>query len=51
MPISRALAFPADLLTALRAVDLRPLAPRAVLHVHLHEAALHGTPGVARVEG
>ena len=29
----------------------RPLAPKAVLHVHLHEAALHGTDGVARVEG
>jgi hypothetical protein len=33
---ARALAFPADLLDALREVDLRPLAPRAVLHVHLH---------------
>ena len=29
----------------------RPLAPKAVLHVHLHEAALHGTDAVARVEG
>lgn len=48
---SRALAFPADLLDALREVDLSPLAPRAVLHVHLHEAALHGTAAVARVEG
>ncbi|QBX55159.1 hypothetical protein EXE58_06610 [Nocardioides seonyuensis] len=48
---ARALAFPADLLAALRDVDLSPLATRAVLHVHLHEAALHGTPGVARVEG
>ncbi|KRE92197.1 hypothetical protein ASG76_17210 [Nocardioides sp. Soil774] len=48
---TRALAFPADLLDALRDVDLAPLAPRGVLHVHLHEAALHGTDGVARVEG
>ena len=48
---SRALAFPADLLDALRDIDLRPLAPRAVLHVHLHEAALHSGDGVARVEG
>ena len=47
----RALAFPADLIDALRDVDLRPLAPRAVLHVHLHEAALHAGDGVARVEG
>ncbi len=51
---SRATAFPADLLDALRDADLTPLAPRAVLYVHLHEAALKGThsgAGVARVEG
>jgi hypothetical protein len=48
---SRATAFPADLLDALREVDLTPLAPRAVLYVHLHEAALQGAGGVARVEG
>ncbi len=51
---SRAFAFPADLLDALRGIDLSPLAPKAVLHVHLHEAALTGdggTVGVARVEG
>jgi antitoxin (DNA-binding transcriptional repressor) of toxin-antitoxin stability system len=48
---SRAMAFPADLLDALRAVDLSPLAPRAVLYVHLHEAAVRGAGGVARVEG
>ena len=51
---SRATAFPADLLDALRAADLSPLAPKAVLYVHLHEAALQGTGsagGVARVEG
>ena len=56
MPVSRALAFPADLLDALRDIDLTPLATKAVLHVHLHEAALHATgpddpAGVARVEG
>ncbi|CUR59626.1 conserved hypothetical protein [metagenome] len=48
---SRAFAFPADLLDALRGLDLTPLAPRVVLHVHLHEAALHSGDGVARVEG
>ena len=48
---SRALAFPADLLDALREVDLTPLAPKVVLHVHLHQAALHNVDGVARVEG
>ena len=36
---SRATAFPADLLDALRAADLSPLAPKAVLYVHLHQAA------------
>lgn len=49
--LNRAIAFPADLLDALREADLSVLAPRAVLHVHLHEVALTGTPGVARVEG
>jgi hypothetical protein len=48
---SRAFAFPADLLDALRELDLRPLAPKVVLHVHLHEAALSGADGVARIEG
>jgi len=48
---NRATAFPADLLDALRSVDLSRLAPRAVLYVHLHEAAVHGAGGVARVEG
>jgi hypothetical protein len=48
---ARALAFPADLLDALREVDLRSLAPRAVLHVHLHEATLRAGDGVVRVEG
>jgi hypothetical protein len=48
---SRATAFPADLLEALRSVDLSPLAPKVVLYVHLCEAAVHGAGGVARVEG
>ena len=48
---SRALAFPADLLDALREVDLTPLAPKVVLHVHLHQAALGTSSGVGRVEG
>jgi hypothetical protein len=48
---SRAMAFPADLLDALRAVDLTPLAPKAVLYVHLHQAAVRGAGGIARVEG
>ena len=48
---ARATAFPADLLDALRSADLSPLAPQAVLYVHLHEAALSGTDGVARAEG
>ncbi|MFC6285385.1 hypothetical protein ACFP3Q_05570 [Nocardioides sp. GCM10027113] len=48
----RALAFPADLLDALREVDLEKLRPRSVLYVHLHEAALTGmAQSVARVEG
>ena len=45
------MAVPADLLDALREVDLSPLAPKAVLYVHLHQAAVHGAGGVARVEG
>ena len=48
---SRALALPADLLGALRALDPATLRPRVVLYVHLHEAVLAGLPGVARVEG
>ena len=50
-PQSRATAFPADLLDALRAADLSVLAPKAVLYVHLHEAALGGADAVARAEG
>ena len=48
---SRATAFPADLLDALRAADFSALAPKAALYVHLHETALQGVAGVARVEG
>ena len=48
---SRATAFAADLLDALSRADLSTLAPKAVLYVHLHESALRGTDGVARVEG
>lgn len=45
------LAFPAALLDALRAHDLRSLRPRAVLFLHLHQHALERSAGVARVEG
>ncbi len=48
--LNRALALPAALLDALRHADLTRLRPKAVLHVHLHEAALAGS-GVARAEG
>jgi hypothetical protein len=49
---NRAMAMPADLLDALRELDLTPLAPKAVLYVHLHQAAVDGAAaGVARVEG
>ncbi len=48
---SRATDVPASLLGALSRADLSPLAPRAVLYVHLHEAALAGADAVARVEG
>jgi hypothetical protein len=49
---ARALAFPADLLDALRKINPDRLRPKVVLYVHLHEAALAGAgTGVARVEG
>lgn len=48
---NRAVAFPADLLAALRSADLTVLRPRCTFYVHLHEATLLGAPGVARVEG
>lgn len=50
-PLNRALAFPADLLPALRGLDAKRLRPKSVLYVHLHEAALQGLGGVARAEG
>ncbi|HEU5487096.1 MAG TPA: DUF222 domain-containing protein [Microlunatus sp.] len=62
--LPRALAFPADLLGALSRINPDRLRPRAVLYVHLHEAAVTGAGslkggaqdgapagGVARVEG
>ena len=49
--LNRAIAFPADLLNALRAAGLAKLAPRAVLYIHLHEASLLSMDGVTRVEG
>lgn len=49
---NRAMAMPADLLDAIKELDLTPLAPKAVLYVHTHEAAVSGAAtGVARVEG
>lgn len=47
------LAVPARLLEALRSRDLASLRPRAVLFLHLHQAALESGRGVAvaRVEG
>ena len=47
--LPRALAFPADLLDALRRINPDRLRPRAVLYVHLHEAAL--TPAGAPAGG
>ena len=49
---SRALALSGRALELLRSVDLSRLRPRAMLYVHLHQAALDGScAGVARVEG
>ena len=49
--LSRALAFPADLLATLRTIDPAKLRPRAVLHLHLTDTALtHPETGVARIE-
>ncbi len=49
--LSRALAFPADLLTALRSIDPTRLRPAAVLYLHLTDHTLtHPETGVARVE-
>lgn len=49
--LNRAVAFPADLLDALRGADLTRLAPTGVLYLHLHESVLGGADGVVRVEG
>jgi hypothetical protein len=51
-----AIAFPADLLEALKSCDWSAWAPKATLYVHLHQAALTDPAGVrsnavARVEG
>ncbi len=49
--LSRALAFPADLLTALRSIDPTRLRPAAVLYLHLTDHTLtHPETGVARIE-
>ncbi|WP_235737195.1 DUF222 domain-containing protein [Nocardioides alcanivorans] len=50
-PLNKAIAFPTDLLDRLTEVDWSILRPKHSLYVHLHETALHGTVGVARVEG
>ncbi|WP_235738554.1 hypothetical protein [Nocardioides alcanivorans] len=50
-PLNKAIAFPTDLLHRLTEVDWSILRPKHTLYVHLHETALHGTVGVARVEG
>jgi hypothetical protein len=50
--ISRATAFPADLLDALATAEPGRFRPRVDLYVHLSDLALTGlTPPVARVEG
>jgi hypothetical protein len=49
--LNRALAFPADLLEALRCADVAAWAPRSTLYVHLHEHTLSLGEGVARTEG
>ncbi|CUR55264.1 conserved hypothetical protein [metagenome] len=53
---SRTTAVPAEVLATLRAVDPAKLRPRAVIYLHLHQAAITGTTtgsatGVARAEG
>jgi hypothetical protein len=48
---SRSTALSERALDLFRKVDLTRLAPTAQLFVHLHQAVLDGTPGVARVEG
>ncbi len=48
---SRSTALSARALDLFRPADLTRLAPTAQLYLHLHQAVLDGTPGVARVEG
>jgi hypothetical protein len=48
---SRTVAFPADLLATLAAIDPARLRPRGRVYLHLHQAAVTGhCPGVARIE-
>jgi hypothetical protein len=47
---SRATALPSDVLDQLHRTDLTKLRPKTILYVHLHEATLLDTQGVARVE-
>src|SRR4051794_6360790 len=50
--VASALALPAEVLALLRdPVIAARIAPQATLYVHLHEAAVLGADGVARVEG
>ncbi len=50
--LPRALALPAEVLTALRDPALAGrIAPQASLHVHLHETTLLTGEGISRVEG
>ncbi len=46
-----AIAFPADLLEALKVADWSAWAPKCDLYVHLHQHALAGRDAVARIEG
>ena len=48
---SRSTAMTERALAMFRMADLSSIAPTAHLYLHLHQATLDGTPGVARVEG
>ena len=50
-PPNRAVAFPADLLDALRSMDPARLRPTTTLYAHVHEAALAARSGTVRLEG
>ncbi len=50
-PPNRAVAFPADLLDALRSMDPAKLRPAATMYAHVHEAALAARSGTVRLEG